>query len=219
MSGLQIPLALAAKEPLGSNYFVVHSGVSQAYSILHAHLERCAAEPHHATTLFVFGEAGVGKTHFINLCKELALAIPVAVVRVYDALTPSICCEIEWQRAFIDDYQTVQREGGLLLVGSSYSALELCEDLSVRSRLVAADTLCLENPQEEELIPLLQSLAERRNLQLSRRNVDYIIRRVPRNPLSFGNLFASIDQLCATSGQPARLGMIRSVLGRPTQSE
>lgn len=210
----QIPLSLAAKEPFAKRYFVFHSGVAQAFSLFETHLRALAEKKASGVCYFVSGITGVGKSHFVNIARELAVESGIENILVYDNLTPELCREKDWCRRFVGDYQLALQTSGILLAASSYCPQELCLDESVRSRLVAAERLELMNPLEEELLPILQSIAERRNLQLSERNVDYIIRRIPRNPLSFENMFDTIDELCLTSGKPAGLQMIRSVLAK-----
>ena len=200
-TAFQIPLSLSSKNPFDRRYFVFHSGVAQSY-----------------TLLFIQGMRGVGKTHFIEIAKQHATDLGVEKIVVYENLTPQECESIEWCRAFVSDYQSVIQSGAVLFVSSTSFAEQLCQEPGARSRLVAAEQLVLGNPEEEEMLPIIHSIAERRNLVLSDRKIDYIIRRLPRNPLSFENLFDTIDQLCLTSGKSAGLQMIRSVIDNSDQS-
>lgn len=208
----QLPLDLEVRNPHDKRYFVLHSGVVEAMSAIDEQLQQLVTNPRQGSVFFVRGVPGVGKSHFLAVVKAKAEQRNINTFVSFDSLTPEVCSSLEWQRKFISEFQRIQAEGGILLCSSSYAIHELCQDPSVLSRLRAAIPLLIENPADEELVPIIHSIAEKRNLQISQVNLDYIVKRLPRNLLSFEHFFATIDRLCLSSGRPARLPIIRSAI-------
>ena len=73
--------------------------------------------------------------------------------------------------------------------------------------------------KEEELSPILNSLLERKNMKLSERSVAYLLRRLPREPLSFDAIFARINELSLEESRPAGLGVIRELIDNSNNTE
>ena len=56
------------------------------------------------------------------------------------------------------------------------------------------------------------SLLERHNLRLADNSLQYLLKRLPRDPLSFDAIFGKINELSFQQGKPARLGLVRQVV-------
>jgi chromosomal replication initiation ATPase DnaA len=95
-----------------------------------------------------------------------------------------------WVPSFIELYDRLKREGGLLFIRAAKPPKDVTDNPHVLSRLLAGQAVLLDFPREEECVPILHSLLERLNLKLTNRAIDYLIRRMPRNPLSFEVILA-----------------------------
>ena len=93
---------------------------------------------------------------------------------------------------------------------------QLSENPHIMSRLNSLTALSLDYPSEEELRPILNSLAERNNLKLSDTNLDYLLKRLPLKPLSFANIFARVDELSLTDGKPAKRSVLKEAVVKET---
>jgi chromosomal replication initiation ATPase DnaA len=78
--------------------------------------------------------------------------------------------------------------------------------------LLAGQAVLLDFPREEECVPILHSLLERLNLKLTNRAIDYLIRRMPRNPLSFEVILAKISAESFSLSKPAGLSVVRKIV-------
>ncbi len=212
--GAQLGLDLTPKKKFSLDYLVPHSGIVSAVGMLEQVHDELVSDSTVFRSIFLSGPSGVGKSHVAEAYAE----------RLRRALDSYSCCTIfdvepeqvtdAWIRGFISEYERHKREGGLLVLLSRHSPDQLTTNDHVVSRISTIRRVDLAYPNEQELRPLLSSLSERRNLRLSVRNMDYLIRRLPLNPLSFDTIFANIDQLCISQGKSARLGVIREVVLR-----
>lgn len=214
----QLGLPLVPREPQSLDYLVPHLGIVEAVESLEAAVEAVSNSPGEFRSLYLHGPAGCGKTHVAQAYVAEAKRRGVAEqqLRVFDWEQNSL--DDDDLRVLISEYERLKREGGLLLLVSRAAPDLLSGNDHALSRLRAGQVIKLGYPTEEELTPLLRSLSERKNLNLSDRNLEYLVRRLPLNPLSFEAIFASIDEFSLAQGKPARLGVIRAAV-RSIQEE
>lgn len=208
----QLGLPLAPQQPYSLSYLVPHSGIAQAAAVLDAAVARAVEDRSSFQSFYLHGSSGAGKTHLAEGYAEAARGAGVPNERIvvldFDRKPESE----DWIPAYVSEYERLKREGGLLIAAGRAHPEHLTGNAHALSRFRAGEIVPLRYPAEEELRPLLASLSERRNLKLSERNLNYLIRRLPVNPLSFEAIFANIDQLCIAQGRPARLGVIQEVM-------
>ena len=223
----QLTIPLPPPTPYSLRYFVPHSGVADAYQ----HLERCIADVLGASVAFhivvLYGARGTGKTHLIRGFSEKAAACggenpePGAVTQGDSRIAAFDLRELvrgdsedeSRVAAFVSQYEQRKREGGLVLVEAAALPSAPGEmNPHLKSRLFAGSQVGLSYPREDELRPLLLSLCERKNLKLNAQSVDYLLRRIPLNPLSFDNILSAVSDFSLSEGRPAGRGLIQEVV-------
>ncbi len=212
----QTVLDLKSAKPFGRRYFVPHSGVAEAVLAVEQAVEQVKADDSESQFIYVFGPEGVGKTHLLKSCEEAAhnAGLPADKADFID-----FGSEVSEDDAphFNEVYERVRRAGGLLVSAGRQDPSNSEITPHVRSRLLAGRFFELKHPSESEFKPIIKSLLERRNIQLSEFSIDYLLRRLPRKPLSFDALFARIAELCLSESRPAGLGVIREVFNESSQ--
>jgi chromosomal replication initiation ATPase DnaA len=207
----QLAMRLSNPKQYSSYYFVPHSGVSEALAALSEALDQWTAHQSGCHAAFLLAGSGLGKTHLLSMLRERAeqrRSDPRRLVLFDDPLSRPEVDEDAVARSFIDAYERLRREGGVLV----FAARECPSNPHILSRLAAAVPLTLGFPQEHELRPLILSLAERRNLRLSEKNIEYLLDRLPAHPLSLSAILARIDELSLARGKQAGRDILRTAL-------
>lgn len=206
----QVPLHLQAVRHFSHLYFIPHSGVVQAWE----YCEHCFVLAETAANsffgIFLGGPRGSGKTHLAESYRDRN---PVVTIEVWDLPhdRPAFDDDAEVAR-FIARYESLKAQGGVFFICSRLSPTELTANPHISSRVKMMSYFELALPREEELEPLLISLLERYNLRLSPRNLEYLLRRIPRNPLSFARISAKINALSLRLGKPVSLKLLTEVV-------
>jgi chromosomal replication initiation ATPase DnaA len=213
---LRIPLAIS--DPYSLDYFIPHSGVSVAYQGVSDLISKLASGERTWSTCYLYGPKGSGKTHLARGMLALALAQGVSAENLaLEDISSVFSLEHQEQQRlvsrFIDLYEGLRSRGGLLLILGVWHPAEV-ENPHLSSRLLAGSVFPLSYPREDELEPLIFSLMERRNLRISSRSIRYLLRRLPRDPLSFDDIFARVDELSFQQGKPANFGVVREAAKR-----
>lgn len=197
-----LALPLSPADPYSARYLVPHSGLQEGLERLSLAKQRVVDDPTQFCIATLQGPTGSGKTHLVR-----------ALFSDSDSWSG-----VDWTRGgietaeFISCYDARRREGGILTVELRRPPHELTDDPHILSRLAAGELIELSYPSEEELQPLLQSLLERRNLTLKQAQLDYLIRRLPKSPLSFDSIFATLDDLSLAENKPVKRSLIRQAM-------
>ncbi len=212
----QLYFDLSLPEPYSLKYFVVHSGVNDAVSTIETAIAMVRDGVSSAQIIYLFGPAGTGKSHLISAYRAVAgdfeiFTDEIAIVTGTE-LNSDIDDEQSFVRNFTSRYEQVRSAGGLLFVEATAHPKAIVNDPHLQSRLLAGQVVALEYPREEELKPLIHSLLERRSLKITARSLEYLLRRLPRNPLSFDDIFAKINELSLGELRPSGLGVIREIM-------
>lgn len=208
-----LSFSLVPKDPFSLRYFVVHSGVALAYAELEQACTQLIKDPSLFRLFYIHGPRGSGKTHLAYGFESFMLeqSFPRTHIQVYD-LQPlpdsSLVSEI------VAEYERIKRDGGLLVITSQSDPHDITKNPHLQSRLLAGNIAALGSPTEDELKPLLLSLLERRNLILNEKSLEYLLRRLPVDPLSFDNIFARLDELSLTEGRSPGPKMLRELISK-----
>jgi len=209
----QLAFDLKLANPLAHRYFVAHSGVIQAVQALEQALAELRLDQQHFVSLYVFGAESTGKSHLLTAYQERALELGLENSCFLDLSSLDQVREGgELEGSVVSSYDALCSGGGLFLAVGAFSPQSNELSPHVRSRLLAGRVFELAMPQESELRPVLLSMMERKNLRISDFSLNYLLKRLPRNPLSFGVIFAKIHQLCFGDGRPANWSAVREVV-------
>lgn len=202
--GIQIPLHLPSTPRPLEEHFVPHSGVIDAYSELTSSLQVLEENPSSFFYFQLLGPAGAGTSHLLEVIRERA--VDEGHFETFDS--PMDWGDNALVRRFIDAYERLKAEGGMLLVTNPSAT----DNPHVLSRLRGAVTLELRYPQEDELRPLVLSLLERRGLKFDESKLSYLLERLPADPLSLSSILAKIDALSLIGGKQPSRSAFREVL-------
>ncbi len=213
MAVKQLLFDLRPPNPWALKYFVTHSGVVEAVRVLDHALSKVLDSPESFAFVYLYGQQGLGKSHLIEGYAQSALekGLSDEAVYSYELLSETDVTEESWTGDFVAVYEKLKASGGLLLAAAEKAPASLSKNPHLRSRFLTAQNVRVSAPSEEELRPILCSLLERRNLKLSERGLDYLLKRLPLSPLSFDNIFARISELSSSELRPANFSVVREV--------
>ena len=210
---VQLALGLSPRQPYSLDYFVPHSGVAEAYAALEQALENAASCRQYFQLIFVWGLPGSGKKHLLEGFCQRAAERGIPQERIYKVFfKQGESPDDDEVSQFVRIYEQMRASGGLIFGAAILSPDGVTSNPHLLSRLTAGSVFELSYPREDELAPLLSSLLERKNLKLPSKTVDYVLKRLPRDPLSFEGVFARISELCFRQGKTAGPGIVRQVL-------
>ena len=206
-------LLTAPAETLRS--FVCHSGVVAAHTACLELVERCSAAPESFHFIYLCGPQGAGKSYLVQAVRrelETRGYQPERISCVDVNVEPAATDSDEWISSFVARYEELRRNGGVLIVTSRQSPQEASTNPHLRSRLLAGVVLELRYPDESELRPLAEALLEQRNMRVSEKTLDYLLQRLPADPLSLAAIFDRISDYSLQESRPARLGVVRKIV-------
>lgn len=154
--------------------------------------------------LAIYGEEGVGKTHLVSIylhrlnpkklhVKDLKLPLDLTayhyVVDGIDELKPDA------QEVLFHLFNHIKSVGGSLMVTSRkpVAAMEILPDL--KSRLLTAPQIQIEQPKDAHLEVFLVKYASDRQIYLEQNVVAYILKNCERNVKTIETIVRLLDQL------------------------
>jgi len=146
--------------------------------------------------LYVWGEAGSGKTHLLRACAGQAIddvqrLDEAAQVRLFNAIN-----------------EARESRGSVLVAGNAPPAqLALREDL--KSRLAWGLVYEIKALTDDERAQYLRGEARRRGLKLPDEVVDYLLTRMRRDLRSLASILDRLDQFSLETKRPITLPMLK----------
>lgn len=241
MSGTSPPapgqLALALRFPPDQRLetFVAQDAAAIAASL------RALAEPGDARRIYVSGGPGSGKTHLaIAACADAAergldtAYVPLHAMAAHlpDALQgldtrelvaldglDAVAGNRDAEVALFDLHNRVQDAGGALLYTASVwpDALGLALP-DLRSRLAQCTRIGLVPLDDAGRAAMLRLRATRRGLQLDDAAIDWLLRRVGRDPAGLAQVFDRLDRAALAAQRRITVPFLREVLGGQGQA-
>lgn len=224
----QLLLDLGAEKPQTLDTFVTGQNQELLYVLRQFALR---AAPVHDHFVYLWGEAGAGKSHLLHALAasgkarylpadaddEAFLQTPDATLYLLDdcdRLAP------ETQISAFNLYNQVKENGGLLVAAGSLppARLNLREDL--RTRLGWGLIYQVHGLTDEEKIAALTQAAQVRGLNLSPGVLPYLITHFRRDMRSLSAMLDALDQYSLEIQRPITLPLLRSLLqqeGEPKQ--
>ena len=211
--GRQLRLDLERPQRFEREAFVVSGSNRAAVEALDAWPEWLGSR------LAIVGPEGVGKTHLLSDFAERTGAVLLNGVTA--ALIDPV--SLEGRPVVLDDAETVddeilfhlinmaERPGGSLLLASRTRPARWEVNLrDLRSRLNAIRVIEIEEPDDQVLRGVLESLFERRAIRPSPDLIEYLVKRIERSAAAARDTVARIDE--ASEGRPVTRALARTLL-------
>ena len=165
-----------------------------------AHLRRLQAGRFTEGVLYLWGEAGCGKSHLLAAC---AGQPAVDDVEKLDEAA---------QIALFNAINEARLQGGAVLAAGSAppAQLPLREDL--RSRLAWGLVYQVKPPSDEERAAYLRTESARRGIALADEVIAYLLTRMRRDLRSLASVLEKLDQYSLETKRPITLPLVREAL-------
>lgn len=232
----QLPLAVRLRA--GSVFASYLPGANRVALTLLQDLMRSVATP----AIFLYGVAGVGKTHLLQaLCAQAgeqrrsASYVPLRELQSYgpDVLAGlennSLLCiddvgcvaqQPEWNRALFNAYRDLEEQGGKLILADEQPPAALpfaLRDLS--SRVLAGTVLRLQPLNEDERLAALRLHAVQRGLELPDDTAGYLLKRLPRDMATLCDFLDELDIESLAAQRKLTVPFVKAVLERQALDE
>jgi chromosomal replication initiation ATPase DnaA len=206
-----LSLNLNPVTPYSLDYFVRHSGVATALDVGLSAIEELVGNSEKFKLIYLLGPSGSGKTHLVEGLRSLVDKNKISSEKFVVVEDLEILEESQLISQIVSVYDLLKTTGGMMILTSTKDPRKITANPHVQSRLLAGDLLEINYPQENELRPILISVLERKNLKLSDYSINFLLKRLPLDPLSFSNIFARLNDLTLTEGRPANFGAVRDL--------
>lgn len=217
---VQLGFPLPPSDPYSMHYLVVHSGIADAVSYLDAAIGTFSKSPSEFCIVVLWGEKGSGKTHLSKAYRKQALEAGLADERisVFELLSSDYSDEQRIAQ-FIAEYEKLKSSGGVLFVTLEHHPASSSINPHLKSRLLSGKLAKLERPREKELATVFTSLLQKKNMKLGDRSIDFLLRRIPANTLSFEAISDRLDEVFREDGREARFSVVREMIGSPGEEK
>jgi DnaA family protein len=169
-------------------------------SELIAHLRRLQSGRYSESVLYLWGEAGCGKSHLLAACAGARAADDVEML------------DDAGQAALFNAINEARQSGGAVLAAGNAppAQLPLREDL--RSRLAWGLVFQVKPPSDEERAAYLQAESERRGFRLTDEVTAYLLTRMRRDLRSLASILERLDQYSLETKRPITLPLVREAI-------
>jgi DnaA regulatory inactivator Hda len=178
-----------------------------------------------APALALWGPAGSGKTHLLEVWRARSKAAPIAAQALTSAALPQLLGAA--RAAAIDDAEgaddeallhlynvLAERQGHLLLAAREPPARWAIGLADLRSRLLAAPAVAVEAPDDALLAALLVKLFADRQLRISEDLIAYLLPRIERSFAAAQLIVAALDKAALAGQRAVTVPLARAILNR-----
>ncbi len=171
----------------------------------------------------IFGPTGCGKTHLINIIKTKINSI----IKVSNSISEDILKEYKTKECLIiDDYKgdvdekilyslinQANQDNKYIIISSLISIKELKTKLEdLKSRFSSFVDIGIDLPTDDLIRVILTKNFSDKQIQVSEKNIEYILKNIERSYEKINTFSNSIDSLSLTKAQPIKLHLIKKVL-------
>ena len=171
----------------------------------------------------IFGPTGCGKTHLANILKTKIQSM----IKLSKNVSEDILREFKTKECLIiDDYNNnidektlysiinqANQDNKYLIISSTVSIKKFKTKLKdLKSRFTSFVDIGIDLPTDDLIRVILTKNFSDKQIQVSEKNIEYILKNIERSYekiISFSN---SIDNLSLTRAQPIKLNLIKKVL-------
>ncbi len=229
----QMPLHIIPRRAYGARNFVRHAGVRDQFEQIQGYLLQptfriVVVEGHkksgltHLTIALsqALTEAGmfprlVEGADFFDWANErsaLASHDPGEVVLVDDADLYLKNIAANDSGHFVNIIELLRRQQGAIMFFMHARAADCNCDAHVMSRLNAAQRIVLGHPSEEDLNKLIGQMAAQRGINISKRNIEFLAKRLPREIAYLDEYLERVLQIAQVSGQTFKLPVLSDAI-------
>jgi chromosomal replication initiation ATPase DnaA len=230
---IQLPLGIVPRRAYSARNFVAHAGVSAAIEQIRAFLVQPIFR-----IMTVTGSEKSGLSHLsISLAQSLADtglfprliegadffdwanertsqtnfdAGEVALVDDADLYLKNIAANDSGH--FVNIIECLRRQRGAIVFFMHQPFVECGCDDHVLSRLRAGQQVVIGAPGEEDLQKLISQMASQRGINISRKNIDFLAKRLPRDIARIDEYLERLQQLAEVSGQTYKLSVLSDAI-------
>lgn len=215
----QLPLDLGFRPALGRADFLIAPCNAAAV----AWIDRWPDWP--APALALWGPAGGGKTHLLEVWRARSNAAALAPRALTSAALPELLgasravaiddASSAEEEALLHLYNVLaERRGHLLLAAREPPARWTTRLADLRSRLVALPTVAVEPPDDALLAAVLVKLFADRQLRIGEDVIAYLLPRIERSFAAARTIVAALDEAALARRRAVTVRLARDILSR-----
>ena len=171
----------------------------------------------------IFGPSGCGKTHLVNILKSKIQSVIISSDNVSDEILNTYKTK---ECLIIDNYNNnisekilysiinqAYQDNKYLIISSTISIKKFETDLlDLKSRFSSFIDIGIELPTDDLIRVILTKNFSDKQIQVSQKNIEYILKNIERSYEKINTFSNSIDSLSLTKAQPIKLNLIKKVL-------
>ena len=171
----------------------------------------------------IFGPRGCGKTHLINILKSKIQSVIISSNNISDDIfklyKTKECLVIDDFKNNCDEkilYSIINQayqDNKYLIISSLISIKNFETKLSdLKSRFSSFIDIGIDLPTDDLIRVILTKSFSDKQIQVSQKNIEYILKNIERSYEKINTFSNSIDSLSLTKAQPIKLNLIKKVL-------
>ena len=171
----------------------------------------------------IFGPSGCGKTHLVNILKSKIQSVIISSDNVSDEILNTYKTK---ECLIIDNYNNdisekilysiinqAYQDNKYLIISSTISIKKFeIKLLDLKSRFSSFIDVGIELPTDDLIRVILTKNFSDKQIQVSQKNIEYILKNIERSYEKINTFSNSIDSLSLTKAQPIKLNLIKKVL-------
>ena len=171
----------------------------------------------------IFGPSGCGKTHLVNILKSKIQSVIISSDNVSDEILNTYKTK---ECLIIDNYNNdisekilysiinqAYQDNKYLIISSTISIKKFeIKLLDLKSRFSSFIDIGIELPTDDLIRVILTKNFSDKQIQVSQKNIEYILKNIERSYEKINTFSNSIDSLSLTKAQPIKLNLIKKVL-------
>ncbi len=171
----------------------------------------------------IFGPTGCGKTHLVNILKSKIQSIIISsnkiseeILKIYKTKECLIIDDFENnidEKTLYSIINQAYQDNKYLIISSPISIKKFeTKLLDLKSRFSSFIDIGIDLPTDDLIRVILTKNFSDKQIQVSQKNIEYILKNIERSYEKINSFSNSIDSLSLTKAQPIKLNLIKKVL-------